>query len=287
MYCLESRDIMPALADEIEEAEAENIIINNSWGAKRIVVESDKVVGVEFKKCTQVFDEEHRFNPQYDESDTIIVKADNVLLSIGQAIVWGNLLDGTQVEINSNGTAKADSFTYQSDQPDIFIGGDVHTGPKFAIDAIAAGKEAAISIHRFVQPGQSLIIGRDRRQYHELDRTNADLSSFDTMPRQRPLSEDNRKAKENFRDLRGTFTEEQVKEETERCLGCGATVVDEYMCIGCGVCTTKCKFDAISLVKKYEETGGAFEHLPSIVTAYKKERQERIAAKKKAAAGNN
>lgn len=285
MYCLESRDIMPAAADEIEEAETENISINNSWGPKRIVVESGKVVGVEFKKCTEVFDKEHRFNPQYDENDTIIVKADNVLLSIGQAIVWGNLLEGSQVEINRNGTAKADSFTYQSGQPDIFIGGDVYTGPKFAIDAIAAGKEAAISIHRFVQPGQSLIIGRDRKQYHELDKENADLSSFDTMPRQKPVSEDNMKAKETFRDLRGTLTEEQVKKETERCLGCGATVVDEYMCIGCGVCTTKCKFDAISLVKKYDVTGGPFEELPSIVVPYTKARKARIALKKKAQNG--
>lgn len=285
MYCLESRDIMPAAADEIEEAEAENITINNSWGPKRIVVENGKVVGVEFKKCTKIFDDKHHFNPQFDEMDTIIVKADNVLLSIGQTIVWGNLLEGSKVEINRNCTAKIDSFTYQSGQPDIFIGGDACTGPKFAIDAIVAGKEAAISIHRFVQPGQSLILGRDRKQYKELDKFNADLSNFDTMPRQKPISEYNINAKKSFRDFRGTLTEEQVKNETERCIGCGATVVDEYMCIGCGVCTTKCKFDAISLVKKYDETGGSFAQLPSIVMPYMKARQERIAIKKKTMKG--
>ena len=281
MYCLESRDIMPASQDEIEEAETENISINNSWGPNRIVVENGRVSGVEFKKCTKVFDDNHRFNPQFDENNTIIVKADNVLLSIGQAIIWNNLLKGSKVKINRNGTAKADSFTYQSEEPDIFVGGDAFTGPKFAIDAIAAGKEAAISIHRFVQPGQSLIIGRDRRQYHELDKENADLSSYDTIPRERLLVKDNLKGKETMRDLRGTFTEEQVKKETKRCLGCGATVVDEYMCIGCGVCTTKCKFDAITLVKKYDETGVAFEKMPSVIVPYKKARQERIAIRKK------
>lgn len=281
MYCLESRDIMPAAADEIQEAENEDITINNSWGPKRIVVEKGKVVGVEFKKCTKIFDDKHGFNPQFDEMDTIIVKADNVILSVGQTIVWGNLLEESQVEINKNGTAKTDSFTYQSGQPDIFIGGDAYTGPKFAIDAIVAGKEAAISIHRFVQPGQSLILGRDRKQYQELDKLNVDLSNFDIMPREKPISEHNINAKKSFRDFRGTLTEEQVKKETERCLGCGATVVDEYMCIGCGVCTTKCKFDAISLVKKYDETGGAFAQLPSIVVPYMKARQERIIIKKK------
>jgi len=283
MYCLESRELMPASADEVEEAEEESIKINNSWGPKRIVAENGRIVGVEFKKCVSVFDENGIFSPAYDENNTVIIKADNVLLSVGQSIVWDNLLDGSKVETNRNGTAKADSFTYQSAEPDIFIGGDVYTGPKFAIDAIAAGKEAAISIHRFVQPGQSLVFGRDKRQYHELDKANADLSSFDTIQRQKPVQKAESTAAHTFRDLRGTFTEEQVRKETERCLGCGATVVDEYMCIGCGVCTTRCRFEAITLVKKYDETGVAFEQMPSVIGPYIQQRKDKIAAKKKIA----
>ncbi|MBU3136791.1 FAD-dependent oxidoreductase [Clostridium gasigenes] len=261
MFCLESRDIMPAADDEIEEAEAEDIVINNSWGPKEILVEDGNVKGIVFKKCTAVFDADHRFNPQYAECDTMTVECENLLLSIGQSILWGDLLEGSKVEFNLNQTCKADSFTYQTAQPDIFVGGDVYTGPKFAIDAIAAGKEGAVSIHRFVHPGQSLVIGRDRRQYNELDKKNViiPVDSYDNTSRQHAAKIDDSKEKETFRDLRGAFTEEQVKKETERCLGCGVTIADEYTCVGCGICTTKCKFDAIRLVKKTDTYGVPFE----------------------------
>ena len=259
MACLESRDSMPAAVDEIEEAEEEGITIGNSWGPKEIVVRNGKVAGVVFRKCSSVFDAEGRFNPKYDESDLMTVECDTVLLSVGQSILWGGLLEGSKVELNRNNSVKADAFTYQTGQPDVFAGGDAFTGPRFAIDAIAAGKEAAISLHRFVQPGQSLVIGRDRRQYKELDKKSAELEGFDTMPRQKPANGDAAKAKATFRDLRGTLTEAQVKKEAERCLGCGATIVDEYMCVGCGICTTKCRFDAISLVRKHDAAGVPFE----------------------------
>ncbi len=260
MFCLESREEMPALEEEIHEALEEKIAINNSWGPKRIVVENGKVVGVEFKKCSSVFDESGKFGPKFDENDTIIVEADVVLLSVGQSIEWGNLLDGSKVAFNRNNTAIADSFTYQTSESDIFVGGDAYTGPKFAIDAIAAGKQGAISIHRFVWEGQSLVIGRDRREYHALDKENMVVEGYDTTSRQKAgHTQDNKKL---YKDNRITFTEEQMKKETERCLGCGAVILDEEMCIGCGQCTTKCKFDAITLYKKYDAEGTTFEKLP-------------------------
>ncbi len=184
MYCLESREQMPALPEEIEEALSENIEINNSWGPKRVIVENGRATGVEFKKCISVFDKSGRFNPSYDENNTIIVKADTVLLSIGQGMNWGELLSGSKIELNRNNTIKADPFTLQTGEPDVFAGGDALTGPKFAIDAIALGKEGAISIHRYVQPGQSLIIGRDRKEYHALDKENIELQGYDSTPRQ-------------------------------------------------------------------------------------------------------
>ncbi|NCC67852.1 MAG: FAD-dependent oxidoreductase, partial [Clostridia bacterium] len=152
MYCLESEKEMPALPEELEEARGEGISINNGWGPKRIIVEDGKVTGVEFKKCVSVFDADNKFSPKYDESQTITVPADYVLLSVGQSIDWGKLLEGEKVELGRGNTAVADGLTYQTAQPDVFVGGDVYSGPKFAIDAIAAGKEGAISIHRFVQP---------------------------------------------------------------------------------------------------------------------------------------
>lgn len=276
-FCLESRAQMPAAADEVEEAEEENIAIHNGWGPHRIVTENGKVKAIEFKKCISVFDAEGRFNPQYDENDIRSVEEDYVLLSIGQSICWGNLLDGSKVELRRNGTAEADGFTYQTAEEDIFVGGDVYTGPRFAIDAIAAGKQGAISIHRFVQPGQSLVYGRDRRVYRELDKEAAVLEGFDNASRQRPekIKRDQKEC-ESFRDFRGTFTEEQLKKETERCLGCGATIVDDYMCVGCGQCTTKCKFDAIHLERVYDGEGVQFLDMKPVVVKNMVKRQGKI-----------
>lgn len=276
MFCLESREEMPALVEEIEETLEEGITIGNGWGPKRIVVENGKVTGVEFKKCTSVFNSDGRFAPEYDENDTMIVETDVVLLSIGQSIEWGSLLDGSKVELNRNNTAKADGLTYQTAEKDVFVGGDAFTGPKFAINAIAAGKEAAISLHRFVQPGQSLTLGRDRREYHMFDKDNVVIEGFDNVPRQRIGH--NPEAKNSFKDDRVTFTEEQMKKETERCLGCGAAKVDAYMCVGCGQCTTKCKFDAIQLIKTGHSVPNTYEKLPIKMAANAIKRAGKIVA---------
>jgi len=280
MYCLEKRDEMPALPEEIDEALAEHIAIENSWGPKRIIVEGGRVTGVEFRKCVSVFDADKRFKPSYDETATVIVPADTVLVSVGQAMEWGTLVSGSRVEFNPNKTVKADTTTLQTAEPDIFAGGDALTGPKFAIDAIAMGKEAAISIHRFVQKGQSLTLGRVKRDYRPLDKTTLDLDGYDHLPRQKAFHEAEKAGEASFRDLRGTLTEEQIKKETERCLSCGATVVDEFMCIGCGACTLKCKFDAIKLVRKYDEAGVVFEKLKPLVMRHIIRRKIRIAAAK-------
>ena len=180
------------------------------------------------------------------------MSCENVILSIGQSVLWGGLLDGTAVELNRNGTAVADPVTYQTKEPDIFVGGDVYTGPKFAIDAIAAGKQGCESIHRFVHEGHSLTLGRDLRRFTELDKEDIVIEEFDSAKRQVPGRKAGN-AKETFRDLRSSFTEEQVKKEAARCLGCGATVVDENRCIGCGLCTTKCEFEAIHLSRDLPE----------------------------------
>lgn len=280
MYCLESREEMPALTEEIEEALAEAIGISNSWGPKRILVDNGSVIGVEFKKCISVFDENGGFNPIFDENETKLVKANHVLISVGQSIDWGNLVVDSKIELNPNKTIKADAITFQTGEADVFAGGDVLTGPRFAIDAIALGKEGAISIHRYVQPGQSLILGRMKREYRGFDKANLNLEGYDRLPRQKSSHVDGAKSKETFRDLRTTFTEEQMKKETERCLGCGATVVDEYLCVGCGVCVTKCKFDAISLVRKYDASNIELSELRPTVAKYIIKRKGRIVIKK-------
>ena len=243
---LETRDIMPASPEEIELAESEGIIVKGGWGPKEILSEDGKVTGIVFKKCISVKDEIGKFNPKYDENETMTIPCKNVILSVGQSIEWGSLLEGTKVELGRGNGPVADPVTYQTAEPDIFVGGDVYTGPKFAIDAIAAGKQGAISIHRYVQPHSSLTIGRDPNYYKELDKDDILVENYDNTGRQHPGMKPGAD-KKSFRDYKLTFTEEQVKKETARCLGCGASIVDPNQCIGCGICTTKCEFDAIHL----------------------------------------
>lgn len=280
MFCLESRAEMPALEEEIEEALAEDISIMNSWGPKAIISENGKVKGIEFKKCVSVFDAEGKFSPVYEEGETIFVEADHVIISVGQTIEWGSITEGSKMELNVNKTIKADDFTFQTHEPDVFAGGDAVSGPKFAIDAIAQGKQGAISIHRYVHPGQSLTIGRSRREFHSLDKSKVDFESYDRLPRQKVDHISGVQSKGSFNDLRGILTEEQIARETERCLSCGATVVDEFLCVGCGVCTTKCKFDAISLVRKYDAINVDFKDLKPIVVKHMLKRKGKIAVKK-------
>ena len=262
MLCLEQLDEMPAAKDEVEEALSDGVKLVNGWGPKKVLSENGRVSAVVFKRCTRVYDEDHRFSPEYDENDTITVPCDNLLLSIGQSIIWGDLLKGTKVELRPNGGVIADPVTRQTAEPDIFVGGDVFTGARFAIDAIAGGREGAVSINRFVHPGNSLTIARDLRQFKELDKDDiADpsrMESFDNSPRQIPGKKAGA-ANATFEDLRLTFTEEQVRKEAKRCLGCGATTVDTNRCVGCGLCTTKCEFDAIHLTRDVPEASKMYK----------------------------
>ncbi|MDY3121281.1 FAD-dependent oxidoreductase [Clostridiaceae bacterium 68-1-5] len=279
MYCLESREEMPASEEEIQEALEEGIHICNGYGPVRIAESGGKVEGVLFQKCLSVFDEAGRFAPVFDETDTILVPADHVVVTVGQSIQWGDLLEGTKAELRRNNTIVADALTYQTGEADVFAGGDCCSGPGFAIDAIAAGKQGAISLHRFVQNGQSLVIGRDRRIYKELDKKGAVLEEYDRTPRQRPDNLDG-VGHRSFADGRGVLTEEQIQKETARCLGCGATMVDEYMCVGCGQCTTKCKFDAIHLERVYDGAGVEFTEMKPVVIKQMVKRKGKIAFKK-------
>lgn len=247
MFCLEQRENMPASKEEIAEALEEGIELNCGWGPKEVLEEDGKVTGVVFKKCIRVLDEQGRFSPEYDEEQTVTIPCKHVIFSVGQAIEWGNMLDNLDLKRRPNGGALADKLTYQTSEPDIFVGGDVYTGPRFAIDAIAAGREGAISLHRYVHENCTLTIGRNRRDFVELDKNNISVDSYDTSKRQIPAKADEKAQAATFRDLSHSLTEEQVKAETSRCLSCGASVVDPNKCIGCGVCTTKCVFDAIHL----------------------------------------
>lgn len=255
VFSLEDRNHMPATNQEILETLDEGIEINNGYGPKEIIKDENGCVKqIVFKKCLSVNDPvTHKFNPVYDENDTVTIDATHVIFAIGQTINWGNLLEGTKVAFQHGNYPVADKLTYQTNEPDIFVGGDVYTGPKFAIDAIEAGKCAAESLHRFVQPGTSLTIGRNRRDFIELNKDDLVIDGYDNQGRNEPGMDETIDYRNSFKDAHKTFTKEQAMSEANRCLCCGASIVDENKCIGCGVCTTKCEFDAIHLVRDHPE----------------------------------
>ena len=247
---------MPADPVEVAEAKAEGVQFKFLSAPVEILGEDGKVCAlkVELMELGEPDEKGRRKPVGTGKFETIEV--DSVIGAIGQQIDWG-CLDVGELKTGKKGNAEADAVTYQTAQKDIFVGGDVYTGPKFAIDAIAAGREGAVSIHRFVQPGQDLLIWRNLRQFTELDKDSAVIPmDFDHAQRQ-PVLHDAAKAK-TFADDRLVFTEEQVKKEASRCLGCGATVVDENQCIGCGLCTTKCEFDAIHLFRERPECSNMY-----------------------------
>ena len=283
LYCLEDYDSMPMGVEDRTECEEDGIEIHAGWGQTEILAENGKCSGIRFRKCLSVRNAEGRFAPTFDDNTTEEVPCDMVLYCIGQKVDWKGLLTGTAVELNPNGTAKADPVTYQTAEPDLFVGGDVYTGQKFAIDAIAAGKQGAVSLHRWVQDA-TLTIGRDKREFIELDKNNLLLeeASYDNTPRQRIGY--NETLRKTFKDGRVAFTEEQVKAETARCLGCGASVVDPNKCIGCGICTTRCAFDAIHLHRDLPEcsTMRSAEDKMKGILPYMIKRKIRISRAKKA-----
>lgn len=281
LYCLESYDEMPMGPEDRSDVEADGIEIHAGWGQTEIVVQEGRCAGIKFRRCLSVKNAEGRFDPKFDDNDTAETACGTVLYCIGQKPDWGKLLEGSRVEFNRNGTAKADPVTLQTAEPDIFVGGDAYTGQKFVIDAIAAGREAAVSINRFVHPGQSLTLGRDLRTFIELVRDDILVESYDNAKRQMPGMKPG-EAAATFDDLRLPLTEEQVKKEANRCLKCGATTVDLNQCVGCGLCTTRCQFDAIHLERDIPEASEMHtaEEMMDVVKPYALKRGMKILKKK-------
>ena len=240
------RDSMPAADDEIAEAAEEGVSF-------RFLASPAEILGDGRAETLKIELMELRGGKPTGTGVYETMNVSAVISAVGQEIE----LNGISVDTGAKGTVTVSLPSFQTSEADVFAGGDVVTGPKFAIDAIAAGKEGAISIHRYVHPGQSQVIGRDHRDYKAMNPATAGVAidGFDTAPRQKAPGGSAKDAEKTFRDLRGTLTEEQLKTETRRCLDCGTAVVDESLCVGCGICTTKCKFDAIRLEKVTDYAG--------------------------------
>jgi heterodisulfide reductase subunit A len=240
LLCLEKREEMPAWDYEIEEAHEEGIKVVNSWGPKNFRANGSRVCGVEFKKCTSVFDEKGAFNPRYDETELTVLECDTAIVAIGQA---GDLsfAKGEGIGLNERGGLKVDAVTLQTSLDWVFAGGDVFYGPKSVVEAVESGKRAAESIRRFLN-GQDLAEGRQEDWSYEKPGILGVKKASRVHMRHVPPAE----RKKDFREIALGFGEEEARMEARRCLECG-------ICSECYQCVEACQPKAIDHAMKPEE----------------------------------
>ena len=243
MFCLENREEMPAHEWEIEDALEEGVKINCSWGPTRFEGSKGKVTGVNFKRCTAVFDAEGRFNPSYDENKTISTSAETVIVAIGQAADLSFLGEGSSLETFRDIALKADEVTLETNLPGVFAGGDGVTGPKSVVEAIFHGHEAAISIDRYLK-GEDLREGRVKEK--EEPALPPEDRVFEQKTRQQEKKLPTNERKGNWKEINLGLTEEQAIEEAKRCMNCG-------YCCECLQCVEACKAEAIDHEMKEQE----------------------------------
>jgi heterodisulfide reductase subunit A-like polyferredoxin len=241
MVCLEKREEMPASAWEVEQALEEGVKIHPSWGPKGIRLENGGISGVDFQRCSEVFDEEGRFNPRFDECILKSFDADMVILAIGQSPETEFAREIMELNIARTGWIQADSISLATSVPGIFAGGDVVTGPKTAIEAISQGLEAAESIKRYLE-GRDLKEGRCAKETELVVDVPQDIERrFRAVVPTLSLEE-----RKGFEEVELVLDEMTAKAEAERCLNC-------RRCLGCKLCEEACKPGAIDYMMGPEE----------------------------------
>ena len=221
IFCLESREEMPAWDKEVEEALDEGIAINTSWGPTRIISHEGSVTGVEFVRCVSVFDEEGRFNPSFDDTTTQVVETDNLLISIGQAPDPSFLSEDGQLERALWGTLAVEENTLSTNIKGVFAGGDFTTGPTYLIRAIASGRRAALAIDNYIQGDTGRIEILDEKTEMAEDAGLAlEEESTEEKPRIEVELESPQERVKDFREIEKGFNVEQALREATRCLRC-------------------------------------------------------------------
>jgi heterodisulfide reductase subunit A-like polyferredoxin len=235
MVCLECREEMPAHEWEIADAVAEGVKLNPSWGPQAVAGENGKVTGLRTIECTRVFDDQHRFSPEFGCTEGF-VPADTVILAIGQA-VDADGFDG--FERGPGGTFKADRLTLATHLPGVFAGGDMVSGPASVIEAVNAGHEVAISIDRFINR-QDPAAGREKpkEQAAKAEESAGARAKIERRERAQEPALAVAERTGGFREVGLGFSEEQAVAEAERCLNCG-------VCSECLQCVAACKAEAI------------------------------------------
>jgi NADPH-dependent glutamate synthase beta subunit-like oxidoreductase len=216
MVCLESADQMPAHSWEIAQAVEEGITVKNGWGPLEFIDGDGKLTSIRFKRCTRVFDDKGRFNPAYDETETMELPADHAIIAIGQKVQPFKMDDGDGLAVLPGGLISADPQTFQIGRDKIFAAGDAVSGPSSVIQAIAEGRKVADSIDKFLG-GEGVenkrpsgkpdpYLGRDE-EFHKRTAVRPSLAA----PEERVHS---------FAVLECALTQDHARQEASRCLRC-------------------------------------------------------------------
>ncbi len=243
MVCLENEQEIPAWKWEVDEAVEEAIKINYRWGPKAVKRENGKVLGLEVTKVLSVFDANKRFAPTFDNNVTTLLEADTIIITIGQ-MSKNDLFNDSSVKMDK-GRVTWNPATQMSSSKNIFVAGEVVTGPGSAIAAVANGRRAALAMHLYIQ-GET-IEGRLPAQEKE---TIAQMPSevvekISKQPRMKikHLAPEVRvKTMDHFEM---GYSEAEALEEAGRCRGCGGgAVVDQKKCMACLTCMRVCPYGA-------------------------------------------
>jgi len=233
LVCLEKRHEMPAWEYEIDEAIEEGVKIMNSLGPKRFLGKERQCIGIEFMRCASVFDENKAFNPRYDENDLTSLDADTVIVAIGQAADI-SFAEKEGIALTRRGGLENDPLTHETPLAGLFVGGDVSYGPKSVVEAVASGKKAAESIHRYVN---GLDIKKDREE--DWSYVKPEIEDEDKRHR---ISMRNSVLEErtgNFNEIALGFSKDESTQEADRCLKCG-------ICSECYQCVDACLAGAVN-----------------------------------------
>ncbi|MBW1960121.1 MAG: FAD-dependent oxidoreductase [Deltaproteobacteria bacterium] len=248
MICLEDRKDMPAFETELQEAQEEGVVIENCWGPQRFIPAKDGRIGVEVARCLSVFDDKGVFCPQLEDTCSLGFEADSIVIAIGQKLA----ADGVPVEyFGEGGLLAVDGLTFRSlANRNVFCSGDAVTGSKSVVEAMAQGREAAVSIDRFLY-GEGLSWGRDFfadngfLEHYEVDLSRAKGPARGELPRC-PVKE-----RTVDREVERVFTAQDARKEAERCLSCGRAAEVNQSCWFCLPCEIECPVDALEVKMPY------------------------------------
>jgi formate dehydrogenase (NADP+) beta subunit len=264
LVCLERREEMPAALEEIEEAEAEGIIMHPGLGPKRVLGQDGKVIGLETLKTKWVFDEQRRFNPAFYEGSESELSCDTIIMAIGQTTKLDFLAPADGVQVSPRGLIVVNPQTLMTTAAGIFAGGDCVFGPRLIIDSVADGKRAAMGIDEYLRgykhPEPAIEVEVYKRHNMPPELLDIARQPIPMLPLER---------RTGVTEVEIGYDPLSAMEEAQRCLHCWTNTVfegteeDGTMCILCGGCVDVCPENCLSLVSldRIDFTPDVVEHI--------------------------